>query len=90
MGRIGINVGESLGKEWREVLVEEELHRGGMDRSFLSLSAANARQAQISSAVRSGKSANNLLLGHSGCQIIQDVRNGDAESPNAGLAASFP
>jgi len=41
----------------REVLVEEKLHAAGTDKSRRSRSAANARQARMSSEARSGKSA---------------------------------
>src|SRR5574341_2018251 len=41
----------------RQVVVEEQFHAGGTERSLRSRSAANARQARISSRVRSGKSA---------------------------------
>jgi len=40
----------------RQVLVEEQVHVGGISRSRRSRSAANAKQARISSRVRSGKS----------------------------------
>lgn len=43
---------ESMGK----VLIEQQLHDCGIDTSFRSRSAAKARQARISSRVRSGKS----------------------------------
>ena len=40
----------------RQVLVEEQVHVGGISRSRRSRSAAKAKQARISSRVRSGKS----------------------------------
>ncbi len=40
----------------RQILVQEQLHEGGRLTNLRSRSAANARQARISSRVRSGKS----------------------------------
>jgi len=40
----------------REILIEEQFHRAGSETSLRSRSAANSRQARISSRVRSGKS----------------------------------
>ena len=57
MGGVGEDLGQRLYETRRQILVEEELHTGGTDASLRSRSAANARHARMSSAVRSGKSA---------------------------------
>jgi hypothetical protein len=50
-------IGEPSHELRREVLIEQELQAAGTDNSRRSRSAANARQARMSSEVRSGKSA---------------------------------
>ena len=47
---------QGLNQTMREILIEKELHDGGIDTSFRSRSAAKAKQARMSSRVRSGKS----------------------------------
>lgn len=39
-----------------KVLIKQQLHAAGVVKSFFSRSAANAKHARMSSAVRSGKS----------------------------------
>ena len=53
----GEELGEPSHKARREVLIEEQPQAAGTDNRRRSRSAANARQARISSEVRSGKSA---------------------------------
>ncbi|ULA65720.1 MAG: hypothetical protein LZF86_240113 [Nitrospira sp.] len=54
--RVWIFLTQGADEPVRKVLIEEQLHRGGRETSFRSRSAANSRQARISSCVRSGKS----------------------------------
>ena len=56
MGRLWVKVLERVDEVRGEVLVEQQPHAGGADASFRSRSAANAKQARMSSEVRSGKS----------------------------------
>src|SRR5260221_8396646 len=53
----GEEIGELYHEPRREVLIEEQLQAAGTDNRRRSRSAANARQARMSSEVRSGKSA---------------------------------
>src|SRR3989304_10341478 len=48
---------ERLYQTMTEVLIDQELHWGGMDTSLRSRSAANSRHARMSAAVNSGKSS---------------------------------
>src|SRR5437016_967578 len=52
----GADIAKKANKARRQVLIEKELHPGGIVISFRSRSAAKARQARMSSIVRSGKS----------------------------------
>src|SRR5215204_4513477 len=54
----GVKVSQEAGQTGREVLIEEQPHHGSV-ASLRSRSAAKARQARTSSAVRSGNSASN-------------------------------
>jgi len=54
--RVWIEVKERGYKVRGEIFVEKEFHAGGTETSFRSRSAAKARQARMSSRVRSGKS----------------------------------
>src|SRR5712691_362596 len=56
MRRVRVEVCETVQKTGREILVEEQPHAGGTDTNLRSRSAAKARQARMSSRVRSGKS----------------------------------
>jgi len=56
MGRVRVDGREGASQPGRQVLVEEQLHSGGVETNFRYRSAANARQARMSSLVRSGKS----------------------------------
>ncbi len=47
---------QGLNETMGEILIEKQLHDGEIDTSFRSRSAAKARQARMSSRVRSGKS----------------------------------
>ena len=47
---------ELVDQAWRQVLIEEQLHSGGIETNLRSRSAANCRQARMSAASRSGKS----------------------------------
>lgn len=53
---VGVVVLQGGDESIRQVVIEEQLHEGGRDTSFRSRSAAKARQARMSSRVRSGKS----------------------------------
>src|SRR4051812_45626039 len=57
MGRTGEVRGEEPHEPVRQVLVEQQFHDGGITIIRRSRSAAKARHARMSSAVRSGKSA---------------------------------
>ncbi len=61
---------QHLNKAMGEILIEEKLHDGGIDTSFRSRSAAKARQARMSSLVRSGKIFENFLFTHSGGKVL--------------------
>lgn len=52
----GIIMRQSGKKLVGKILIEEQLHDGGIETNLRSRSAAKARQARISSRVRSGKS----------------------------------
>ena len=52
MRRIGIKIGKLLHEPRRQVLVEQQSHPAAGDISLRSRSAANARQARISSSAR--------------------------------------
>src|SRR5437773_8735430 len=56
MRRARIEVREEGEEAGREVLVEEQPHAGGTETNLRSRSAAKARQARMSSRVKSGKS----------------------------------
>lgn len=56
MLRPRILVLEGNGQSMGEILVEEQLHEGGIDTSLRSRSAAKAKHARMSSCVKSGKS----------------------------------
>src|SRR2546425_7048121 len=56
MRRARVEVCEGGQKTGRKILVEEQPHAGGTDTNLRSRSAAKARQARMSSRVRSGKS----------------------------------
>lgn len=56
MDAFRINVGQNSRQARREILVEQKFHHGRV-ASLRSRSAAKARQARMSSAVRSGNSA---------------------------------
>lgn len=60
MGRhmVGIRIFplQGVDQPMRQVLIEEQFHCAGNETSLRSRSAANSRQARISSRVRSGKS----------------------------------
>lgn len=56
VNRVRIEISECGYQAWGEIFVEEESHAGGEETSFRSRSAAKARQARMSSDVRSGKS----------------------------------
>src|SRR5262245_36188538 len=53
---VGTDVTKSLAEAMREVLIEQQLHSTPVAMSRRSRSAAKARQARMSSRVRSGKS----------------------------------
>ena len=53
----GEDIGEPSDEPRGQVLIEQELQAAGIDNRRRSRSAANARQARMSSEVRSGKSA---------------------------------
>lgn len=54
--RVGVRVRKPKGQMGRQVLIKEKFHPGGILVSFRARSAANTRQARISSLVGSGKS----------------------------------
>src|SRR5205823_4153648 len=56
MRRARVEVAEDGEETGREVLVEEQPHAGGTETNLRSRSAAKARQARMSSRVKSGKS----------------------------------
>src|SRR5437899_10635035 len=56
MRRVRIEVADEGEETGREVLVEEQLHAGGTETNLRSRSAAKARQARMSSRIKSGKS----------------------------------
>src|SRR5712664_2659439 len=56
MRRVRMEVADEGEETGREVLVEEQLHAGGTETNLRSRSAAKARQARMSSRIKSGKS----------------------------------
>lgn len=65
------------------------LHDGGIDTSFRSRSEAKARQAWMSSRVRS-ESYENVFFAHSGGDIRQDIVHRHTKATNAGRTATLP
>ena len=58
--RAWVEITDKFDQSRGQIVVKEQVHSGGIDTSLRSRSAANARQARMSSRVRSGKSARNL------------------------------
>ncbi len=58
MNASGVQVGKEARKSRRKILVEQQFHPGSI-ASLRSRSAAKARQARMSSSVRSGNSSSN-------------------------------
>jgi hypothetical protein len=56
MSRARVKIAEDHEQTGREVLVEEQPHAGGTETNLRSRSAAKARQARMSSRVKSGRS----------------------------------
>src|SRR4029453_12310059 len=56
VGRARVEVADDVKEPAREVLVEKQSHAGGTETNLRSRSAAKARQARMSSRVKSGKS----------------------------------
>jgi hypothetical protein len=73
----GYELGDLSYKPRREVLIEEWL------QARRSRSAANARQARMSSEVRSGKSAKYLRLGRARREVLEHVVHRDAQPADA-------
>ena len=85
----GMQIGEKDDQAGREVLVEEQPHGGGIETSLRSRSAAKARHARMSSVVRSGKSRR-ISASDMPREVLEHVVDGDAEPPDARLAAPLP
>ena len=81
-------VAQPLAESWRQVLIEQQLHLLLIVRRR-SQSAANARQARSILAGQVGKVAKHVVLRHSRGQVVEDVRDGDAQATNAGLSTAF-
>jgi hypothetical protein len=72
----------------REVFVQKKFHEEAPN-SFFSRSAANAKQARISSRVSFRKISQDFILAHPSGQVLQHIVNGDPQTPDAGLPATF-
>ena len=87
--RVGKCVSQTPDQLVREIVVEQQLHEVPNDTSRRSRSAANARQARMSSRVKSGKSSKTSCSDMPEARVVQYIVHGDSHSADAGFPTTF-